>query len=111
MKHHLIRILHILRHITPDAKQKAEFRHALVLRVHADTAHERMSRRAKPSSVFSFFRLAPTTAGVIAAAVILGTGGVSFAAQNALPGERLYPVKLATERARLAMVGDKAEKT
>jgi hypothetical protein len=41
-----------------------------------------------------------------AAAVALSGGGVAAAAQHALPGDALYPVKVAMEDARLALVRD-----
>jgi hypothetical protein len=41
-----------------------------------------------------------------AAAVALSGGGVAAAAQHALPGDALYPVKVAMQDARLALVRD-----
>lgn len=43
------------------------------------------------------------------ASAVVGTTGVAFAAQEALPGEALYPVKQATESARLSLAGDVAQ--
>jgi hypothetical protein len=40
------------------------------------------------------------------AAATLGTTGVAFAAQEALPGDTLYRVKQVTESARLSLAGD-----
>jgi hypothetical protein len=40
------------------------------------------------------------------ASAVVGTTGVAFAAQEALPGEALYRVKQATESARLSLAGD-----
>ncbi len=50
----------------------------------------------------------PMTAAVVAGAVLCGAGGAVYAAGSALPGERLYPVKLLAEevRARLAVSAD-----
>ncbi|MFQ6058528.1 MAG: DUF5667 domain-containing protein [Anaerolineae bacterium] len=60
-------------------------------------------------------RLAParglaTLALVILLFVALG-GGAAVAAVNSLPGDPLYPVKLATERARLALTLDPGART
>src|SRR3989344_4682299 len=42
---------------------------------------------------------------------LIGSGsGVSFAAQNAIPGETLYKVKLATEQVRVAVTPGKKTK-
>ena len=43
---------------------------------------------------------------VLAAALVLGGGATAVAAQDDLPGQPLYPVKLWTENATLAMTGD-----
>jgi len=47
-------------------------------------------------------------------AVVVGTtsvgGGVAFASADSLPGNALYPVKLAVEDARLALTGDPASR-
>jgi hypothetical protein len=43
------------------------------------------------------------------ASVLIGTGGVAVAAQEALPGDALYGIKQATESVRLAAAGDHTE--
>lgn len=43
---------------------------------------------------------------VLAAALILGGGATAVAAQDDLPNELLYPLKLWTENARLSLAGD-----
>jgi hypothetical protein len=45
-----------------------------------------------------------------AAAVALSGGGVAAAAQHALPGDALYPVKVLTQDARLAVVRDAGDR-
>lgn len=110
MKHDPIRALHTLRRIVPDASKKAEFRAALIARIREDRARP-LIPRAWRFPFFSYFRLAPSAAFFAAILLLAGTGGASLAAQNALPGEILYPVKLATEKARLAAVQDEIKKT
>lgn len=63
------------------------------------TAPVREPRRAGSRS----FRLGVATG---LASAVVGTTGVAFAAQDALPGEALYRVKQATESARLSLAGD-----
>ena len=63
------------------------------------TAPAREPRRAGARS----FRLGVATG---LASALVGTTGVAFAAQQALPGEALYRVKQATESARLSLAGD-----
>lgn len=43
------------------------------------------------------------------ASVLIGTGGVAVAAQEALPGDALYGIKQATESVRVAAAGDLTE--
>lgn len=43
------------------------------------------------------------------ASVLIGTGGVAVAAQEALPGDALYGIKQATESVRVAAAGDATE--
>jgi hypothetical protein len=50
---------------------------------------------------------ATITSIIIALAVVLGGGGITaFAAQDSLPNDALYPVKLYLEDARLSLTGD-----
>ncbi len=51
--------------------------------------------------------------GIIIAVVLTlsaAGGGTAYASQGSLPGDTLYPVKLATEQARMALPGDDAAK-
>jgi len=47
---------------------------------------------------------------ILAAVLILGGGATAAAAQDDLPNQPLYPVKLMTENARMALTGDPQEK-
>jgi hypothetical protein len=63
---------------------------------------------------FFFFALRPqwVTVVVTVLVLLLASGGTAAAASNSMPDETLYPVKLATERVRLALTFsdlDKAE--
>lgn len=61
-------------------------------------------------SLFQFYpRLAISLAAVIL--IFIGSAGLSTAAKNSLPGDRLYPVKLALERTGVQMVPDSSVKT
>lgn len=53
------------------------------------------------------FRVATATGAV---ATLVGVTGVAAAAQAALPGDMLYPIKTVTEDTRLALAGDATEK-
>ncbi len=46
---------------------------------------------------------------ILAGALILGGGATAVAAQDDLPNQPLYPVKLMTENARMALTGDPQE--
>lgn len=48
------------------------------------------------------FNLIAVTVAIVLAVATLG-GGTAYASQNSLPGDILYPVKLATEQARLVV--------
>ncbi|MEK7494090.1 MAG: DUF5667 domain-containing protein [Patescibacteria group bacterium] len=98
----------LLRSIAPDASQKANFRRILQSRVMLE------SRALPARSIFAHIGQSMRAAHALALAVIIALtasgSGVSFAAQNAIPGETLYPVKLATERARIAVTPGKKTK-
>ncbi len=94
----------LLRIIAPDASQKEHFRRILQSKITRES-------RALPACGM-LIRMARNmrTAPALALAIIItlvGSGsGVSYAAQNAIPGETLYRVKLVTERARVAVTQD-----
>lgn len=98
----------LLRSIAPDASQKANFRRILQSKVALE------SRALPARSIFAHIGQSMRATHALALAVIIALtasgSGVSFAAQNAIPGETLYPVKLATERARIAVTPGKKTK-
>jgi hypothetical protein len=64
-------------------------------------------------SVSRFVNMRPVMryASVIVVCVLLGSAGVSFAAQNALPGDILYPIKtgIAEKMVGLVLISDEAK--
>lgn len=52
---------------------------------------------------FNLLNIKSMPALIIALIVLLGGGGLTFASQNSLPGDKLYPVKTLTEEVRTAM--------
>lgn len=97
--------LNELKQARPSEQQKKDFRSILLSHMHAHP-FERPHRLP-----FAFaFRLAPV-AGLTAFFVLLSAGGVTYAAQGALPGELLYPIKRVAEEARIAIALNQVSKT
>lgn len=94
--------LKILKNIIPDQKRKEEFREFLGAR----TTH------VKPAvKLFSLWNLLkPLPIASLLLAVSLLGGGAVFASQSSLPGDILYPVKLGTEKIKIALANDNAKK-
>jgi hypothetical protein len=87
-----------------DADARDRMRTRVMAEVHRDLDEAATETTAAP----------PRRRGVMAltggaAAVVIGTAGVAVAAQDALPGDVLYPVKQATESVRVAAAGDPTE--
>ena len=51
-----------------------------------------------------------TAVAIVVAALLVGGGATAYAAQDSMPDEVLYPVKMATEKARLAVIPSEAGK-
>ncbi|MCR4323240.1 MAG: DUF5667 domain-containing protein [Candidatus Azambacteria bacterium] len=98
----------LLRAITPDASRKESFRHILQSKV----VFEATTMPAQ--SIFTYMRRTIRTVPALVFALIItliGSGsGISYAAQNAIPGESLYGIKLATEQARIVITPNKQTK-
>lgn len=104
--------LRSLKHITPNAQKKADFRHVLEQRVRADM-HTYSMRTTSHVSWTAFFRPlfhAPSFALAIVIVILGSSGGIAFASQTALPGTTLYGVKLKTEQARITFTRDDKKK-
>lgn len=98
----------LLRSIVPLASKKADFRHILESKVARESSA--LSSRSAFMRIAWSMRTAPALALAIIITLIGSGSGISFAAQNAIPGETLYPVKLATERARMTFTPNKKAK-
>lgn len=98
-----------LKRITPNAPQKSAFRS--VLQAHMDI-YPVLAESTKPSILRAAFLSAhkPALAFLLIILLLMGTSGATFASQSALPGDMLYPVKLTTEKVRVAIVPDPTEK-
>lgn len=96
----------LLRSIIPDASRKANFRRVLESRVLLESSA--LPARSMFAYIGRHMRTVPALALVI---TLIGSGsGVSFAAQNAIPGETLYGIKIATEQVRIAVTPGKKTK-
>jgi hypothetical protein len=87
-----------------DAEARDRIRTTVMAGVYTDL-QEAESARTAPARPRTARRVVAT--GV--ASVLIGTGGVAVAAQEALPGDALYGIKQATESFRLAAAGDHTE--
>ena len=103
----------------PDPEFRSGLRAMLMAKIERDgigtEAVERAAHAANRAALAGKtqpIRQVPTGAGRTRAAVLVGVtagalalSGVSAASTKALPGEPLYPVKLSSERAQLALAG------
>ncbi len=90
--------------IRPSREFKARARASLMEHIHADRMAKGPSRigqvvKAK-RMVYSVRLKAATVALAVVAGVFGLGGGLAYASQDSLPGDNLYPVKLATEQIR-----------
>jgi hypothetical protein len=88
-----------------DAASRERIRTVVMAGVHTDL-QEREAVRTGPARAP---RSARTVVATGVASVLIGTGGVAVAAQEALPGDALYGIKQATESVRMATAGDATE--
>lgn len=98
----------LLRSIAPDASRKASFRHVLESKVSLESSA--LPARSTFAFMLQRMRASHALAVVVIITVVASGSGVSFAAQNAVPGETLYKVKLATEQARITITPGKKAK-
>jgi len=95
---------------SPSFKMKARVR--LMYQIHGRQAETRWPWRRYHSQmkpVAYIKRFSMSMAGVILAIVlaVFGLGaGTAYASQASLPGDTLYPIKLATEQAGMMLMGD-----
>lgn len=104
IKHHL----KFLRSIAPDASRKADFRRILASKVMLESSS--LPVRGGYAHILRTLRAAPALALAMIITLVGSGSGVSFAAQNTIPGETLYGVKLATEQLRVAVTPGKKAK-
>lgn len=95
---------------TMDADARDRVRERLLAEIHLDLAEAAPSAPARPAATRSA-RRAPARSPRVAlatglASAMVAAGGVTVAAQEALPGDALYSVKKATESVRVAVAAD-----
>jgi len=102
----------------PDVRPSTTFR----LRARVRLMDEISRRQAVTKPPWSRYNSQPkptllrrrfSMVGVVIAIVLTlsaAAGGTAYASQGSLPGDTLYPVKLATEQVRMALPGDDAAK-
>ena len=96
----------ILKSIKPDEIKREEFSQ-LIAEMSAGCRAPSFSWR---HSVV-FFRSVSALALISALFLAASGAGITFASQNALPGETLYPAKLAIEKIRITAAKDTGKKT
>lgn len=78
-----------LKKIKLEAEEKNSIRDFLSVRIGMDERHI----YHKPFLIFNLFKHKTMFAGILAVIILLTSGGTTFAAENALPGDVLYSVK------------------
>src|SRR3989344_5154317 len=96
----------ILKSIKPDEIKREEFS-KLIAEMSANYQSPSFSWR-HPAI---FFKSVPALALISALFLVASGTGITFASQNALPGEALYPAKLAIEKIMVAAAGNVEKKT
>ena len=106
----------ILKSVAADPDKKAEFRNVLLARIKRQEATFQVENANIPTIDWFEFALgklkpAPILAMLLIFFISSASVGAAFASQDALPGELLYPVKIATEKIELAVTKDEIKKT
>jgi len=96
----------ILKSVKPDEIKREEFS-KLIAEMSADYHAPSFSWR-HPAV---FFKSVPALALISALFLAASGTGITFASQNTLPGEALYPAKLAIEKIMVAAAGNVEKKT
>lgn len=102
MEHFLEKLKKIGGGIFLSSSRKAEIRDRLVRLIEAEAGMGPARHRSEASFWLVLLRPMPALAAVLL--VIALGGGTTFAAQAALPGESLYPVKLLSEGVQGALI-------
>jgi hypothetical protein len=102
MKNKETHIKQIASHIKLSDAQKKHMRHMVFeyvsMKPVADTAH---TKKPVSYTLFSFIAHKRAFTALVVTTLVLTSGsGVAFASQDALPGDKLYPIKIATEEVR-----------
>ena len=98
-----------LRYIAPDTAQKTAFRSVLQETIKAYPALVQSVRPSLfPMTFLSVHKSALSLLLIIL--ILINTTGATFASQSALPGDMLYPVKLASEKVRVTITANPTEK-
>ncbi|MCC7522714.1 hypothetical protein IT407_02860 [Candidatus Uhrbacteria bacterium] len=107
------------RGIVPDQAWVARTRETLLMQVRnsASTAPVRSQRQAKiavqhfiPEKLMNLLRAPALAMSAVLMAVLGGSIASVNASERSVPGDFLYPIKIASEQTRLALVSDKSDK-
>ncbi|UCD10185.1 MAG: hypothetical protein JSU79_05990 [Dehalococcoidales bacterium] len=104
-------------HELPEFKLNSSHKQAVKTQMLYNIQFTRQKNSRSFTDIFSFgipyqSRWARVAVSIIVVVILLSTlaGGTAYAAQDSLPGDFLYPVKVRTEDARLLMAGDESNK-
>jgi hypothetical protein len=92
----------------PVARPRSHVQHANRQRFLGEAIAMRRIRERRPA--FGLFRPVAVAASLVLMLASLGGGATVYAASNSLPDSPLYPIKLATEQARLWFVFDENDR-
>jgi hypothetical protein len=109
--HKTIQILNSLRSIKPNDGFKIALRGKIFSELGPNFVLNRSNLRLAPQfTINSLFHKRVLTPLFLMVAMIAGSAGTTYAAQSSLPGETLYPIKIASEKTRIAIATNNAGK-
>lgn len=95
-----------LKKVKLEANEKSEMRDFLSVRIGNDTRHTYRNSFLH----FNLFHKRNMFAGILAFIILLTGGGTSYAAEAAIPGDILYPVKIEVNEKVMTALAHKEEK-
>ena len=91
-------------------KKTARFEHTGIQKEYLWTRLSAYIGTKEVTTTFWHFGFRATYLAVVALVILLGSAGVTFAAQNSLPGQPLYPVKRFSEEANISLKFNEKDK-